>query len=42
VIVRDAAAHRDAFALVPEYLQREDEGGGSARAACGSAITDCS
>jgi aromatic-L-amino-acid decarboxylase len=30
VIVRDAAAHRDAFALVPEYLQREDEGRGLA------------
>jgi glutamate/tyrosine decarboxylase-like PLP-dependent enzyme len=30
VIVRDAAAHRDSFALVPEYLQREDEGGGMA------------
>lgn len=30
VIVRDAAAHRDAFALVPEYLQREDEGRGMA------------
>lgn len=30
VLVRDAAAHRDSFALVPEYLQREDEGGGMA------------
>jgi len=30
VIVRDAAAHRDSFALVPEYLQREEEGGGMA------------
>lgn len=30
VIVRDAAAHRDSFALVPEYLQREDEGRGMA------------
>jgi glutamate/tyrosine decarboxylase-like PLP-dependent enzyme len=30
VIVRDSAAHRDAFALVPEYLQREADGGGMA------------
>jgi glutamate/tyrosine decarboxylase-like PLP-dependent enzyme len=30
VLVRDAAAHRDAFALVPEYLEREDEGRGLA------------
>ena len=30
VIVRDAAAHRDAFALVPEYLQREADGRGMA------------
>jgi len=30
VVVRNASAHREAFALVPEYLQREDEGGGLA------------
>jgi len=30
VLVRDAAAHRDAFALVPEYLEREAEGRGMA------------
>ena len=30
VLVRDAAAHRDAFALVPEYLQREADGRGMA------------
>ena len=30
VIVRDSAAHRDSFALVPEYLQREAEGRGMA------------
>jgi glutamate/tyrosine decarboxylase-like PLP-dependent enzyme len=30
VIVRDRAAHRDAFALVPEYLQREADGRGMA------------
>jgi glutamate/tyrosine decarboxylase-like PLP-dependent enzyme len=30
VIVRDSAAHRDSFALVPEYLQREAAGRGMA------------
>ena len=30
VIVRDASAHRDSFALVPEYLQKDPEGGGLA------------
>ncbi len=30
VVVRDASAHRDSFALVPEYLQREADGGGLA------------
>jgi len=30
VIVRDAPAHRDSFALVPEYLQREEDGRGMA------------
>ena len=30
VVVRDAPAHRDSFALVPEYLQRDEEGGGMA------------
>jgi glutamate/tyrosine decarboxylase-like PLP-dependent enzyme len=30
VVVRDAAAHREAFALVPEYLQRDADGGGLA------------
>jgi glutamate/tyrosine decarboxylase-like PLP-dependent enzyme len=30
VIVRDAPAHRDSFALVPEYLQRDPDGGGMA------------
>ena len=30
VIVRDRDAHRDAFALVPEYLQREEGGRGLA------------
>jgi len=30
VVIRNAAAHRDSFALVPEYLQREDDGGGMA------------
>jgi aromatic-L-amino-acid decarboxylase len=30
VIVRDAAAHHDAFALVPEYLQKEHSGRGMA------------
>ncbi len=30
VIIRNAPAHRDSFALVPEYLQREDDGGGMA------------
>jgi aromatic-L-amino-acid decarboxylase len=30
VVVRNSAAHREAFALVPEYLQREAEGGGLA------------
>ena len=30
VIIRDAAAHRDSFALVPEYLQREEGAGGLA------------
>ena len=30
VLVRDAAAHRDSFALVPEYLQREEDGRGMA------------
>ena len=30
VIVRDAPVHRDSFALVPEYLQREEDAGGLA------------
>ena len=30
VVVRDASAHRDSFALVPEYLQREVDGSGMA------------
>jgi glutamate/tyrosine decarboxylase-like PLP-dependent enzyme len=30
VLVRDAEAHRESFALVPEYLQREENGGGLA------------
>ena len=30
VIIRDAPAHRDSFALVPEYLQREADAGGLA------------
>ena len=30
VVVRDSAAHRDSFALVPEYLQRDEDGGGLA------------
>jgi glutamate/tyrosine decarboxylase-like PLP-dependent enzyme len=30
VVVRDAAAHRDSFTLVPEYLQKEEDGGGLA------------
>ena len=30
VMVRDASAHRDSFALVPEYLQREADGRGMA------------
>jgi aromatic-L-amino-acid decarboxylase len=30
VLIRDASAHRDSFALVPEYLQREEEGRGMA------------
>ena len=30
VVVRDAALHRDSFALVPEYLQREADDGGMA------------
>jgi len=30
VVIRNASAHRDSFALVPEYLQREDDGGGMA------------
>jgi glutamate/tyrosine decarboxylase-like PLP-dependent enzyme len=30
VVVRDASAHRESFALVPEYLQREENGGGMA------------
>jgi aromatic-L-amino-acid decarboxylase len=30
VVVRDASAHREAFALVPEYLQKDPEGGGMA------------
>ena len=30
VIVRNAPAHRDSFALVPEYLQRDPDGGGMA------------
>jgi glutamate/tyrosine decarboxylase-like PLP-dependent enzyme len=30
VIIRDSAAHRDSFALVPEYLQREADGRGMA------------
>jgi len=30
VLVRNASAHRESFALVPEYLQRESDGGGLA------------
>ena len=30
VVIRNVSAHRDSFALVPEYLQREDDGGGMA------------
>jgi glutamate/tyrosine decarboxylase-like PLP-dependent enzyme len=30
VLMRDASAHRDSFALVPEYLQREEDGRGMA------------
>jgi len=30
VVVRNAPAHYDSFALVPEYLQRDNEGGGMA------------
>ena len=30
VLVRDAAVHRDSFALVPEYLEREADGRGMA------------
>ena len=30
VLVRDATAHRDSFALTTEYLQRDEEGGGMA------------
>jgi aromatic-L-amino-acid decarboxylase len=30
VLVRNAAAHRDSFSLVPEYLQRETDAGGLA------------
>jgi glutamate/tyrosine decarboxylase-like PLP-dependent enzyme len=30
VVVRNASAHRDSFALVPEYLQKDPEGGGLA------------
>ena len=30
VVVRNAAAHRDSFALVPEYLQREEGARGMA------------
>jgi glutamate/tyrosine decarboxylase-like PLP-dependent enzyme len=30
VMVRDGSAHRDSFALVPEYLAREEEDGGLA------------
>jgi len=30
VVVRDSSAHRDSFALVPEYLQRDEDGGGLA------------
>jgi aromatic-L-amino-acid decarboxylase len=30
VVIRNAPAHRDSFALVPEYLQREEDGGGMA------------
>ena len=30
MVIRNASAHRDSFALVPEYLQREDDGGGMA------------
>jgi glutamate/tyrosine decarboxylase-like PLP-dependent enzyme len=30
VVVRDASAHRDSFALVPEYLAREEGSGGLA------------
>jgi len=30
VLVRDASAHRDSFALTTEYLQRDEDGGGMA------------
>jgi aromatic-L-amino-acid decarboxylase len=30
VVIRNAPAHHDSFALVPEYLQRDDDGGGMA------------
>jgi glutamate/tyrosine decarboxylase-like PLP-dependent enzyme len=30
VVIRNASAHRDSFALVPEYLQRDADGGGMA------------
>jgi glutamate/tyrosine decarboxylase-like PLP-dependent enzyme len=30
VVIRDAAAHLDSFDLVPEYLQRDADGGGMA------------
>jgi glutamate/tyrosine decarboxylase-like PLP-dependent enzyme len=30
VVIRDASAHRDSFALVPEYLQRKEDGRGMA------------
>ena len=30
VIIRNAPAHRDSFALTPEYLQRDPDGGGMA------------
>ena len=30
VLVRDAAAHRDSFALVPQYLAKEEDSGGLA------------
>jgi glutamate/tyrosine decarboxylase-like PLP-dependent enzyme len=33
VVIRDASAHRDSFALVPEYLQRESDDRGMASGA---------